>query len=112
MTVSSPPAYRTTDPATSRAGAASVRVRAGSQKAQLLRAYAMAGPHGLTDEEAAYVTRLADHRSCCWWKRCSELRAAGLIADTGNQRRGQAGESRMVCVITTDGHSAVEGRAA
>ena len=108
MAASNAPAYRTTDPATSRAGAASVRVRAGSQKALLLRAYSLAGPFGLTDEEAAYITRLSDNRSCCWWKRCSELRAGGFIASTGNQRKGQAGESRMVCAITTDGNTAVE----
>ena len=108
MAATSPPAYRTTDPATSREGAIAVRPRAESQKARLLRAYSLAGPFGLTDEEAAYITRLSDNRSCCWWKRCSELRAGGFIASTGNQRKGQAGESRMVCAITTDGDNAAD----
>lgn len=101
--------YRRTDPDTSREAALSAAPRAGSQKAMLLRAFALAGGIGLTDEEAASVTRLDANRACCWWKRCSELRAAGFIADTGRRRPGVAGERRMVCAITESGRMAAEG---
>ena len=52
---------RTSDPATSHAGARSVRYRAGSQKARLLVAYA-AAQRPLTDSEAAYPGEQAPER--------------------------------------------------
>lgn len=88
---------RATDPATSKAGAREVAIRAGSQKARLLRAYALAGPHGLTDEEAGYVAHM---EGTGYWKRCSELRAAGLIAPTGEQRLGRSGSMQAVHALT------------
>jgi hypothetical protein len=100
---------RTTDPATSKKGAADVRPRAGSQKAVLLRAFALAGPHGLTDEEAGYVSHLADDPRCGYWKRCSELRAAGLIAPTGEERTGRTGSAQAVHALTELGRLANEG---
>lgn len=108
------PAYtytmrRNTDPATSHAAATSAAPRTGSQKATLLRAYAIAGDIGLTDEEAASITRLDQRPSCCWWKRCSDLRRDGFIEATGRARAGQAGDRRMVCAITPEGRLAVMG---
>lgn len=103
------PLARASDPATSHRAAKSAAIRSGSQKHTLLRAYAMAGGVGLTDEEAASVTRLDQARSCCWWKRCSELRQAGYISDTGRTRTSVAGEQRMVCEITAAGRAAVAG---
>jgi hypothetical protein len=101
---------RHTDPATSHDGARSVTVRAGSQKARLLAQYAAAAQAwldgvalipGLTDDEAAIGAYLTH---TCYWKRCSEMREDGLIADTGRTRPGPLhGEARMVCVITDAG---------
>ena len=102
-------AYRTTDPATSRNGAEAVKHRAPSQRDRLLRAFDLAGPIGLTDEEAAYVTRLSESRRACWWKRCSELRGLGFIAPTGEERQGDAGSARMVSAITDAGAAYMRG---
>jgi hypothetical protein len=102
-------AARASDPVTSKAAANDVRIRARSQRGTLLRAFVMAGEHGLTDEEAAYVTRLVENRSACWWKRCSDLRELGLIAPTGDTRPGSAGSDRMVCVVTEDGLRVADG---
>lgn len=102
---------RHTDHSTSQQAAKAVAMRAGSQQHMLLRAYGMAGGVGLTDEEAASVTRLDQRPSCCWWKRCSELRQAGYISDTGRTRTSVAGEQRMVCEITEAGRTALGGHA-
>lgn len=95
---------RRADPPTSVAAGRSVRLRAGSQKAVLLLAYAAASG-GLTDDEAAEAAGLLQKPGACWWHRCSDLRSAGLVAPTGEHRMGRAGELRMVCAITGDGRS-------
>ena len=94
---------RATDPGTSKAGARDVAIRAGSQKARLLRAYELAGAHGLTDEEAGYVARM-DHTG--YLKRCSELRAAGLIVPTGEQRLARSGSMQAVHALAEDARRA------
>lgn len=97
---------------TSHQAARAVRLRAGSARALLLAQYAHAAegrrkdigihpPDGLTDQEAA--TLAAVPTMSCWWKRCSELRTAGLIADTGKRRPGVAGDPRIACAITARG---------
>lgn len=96
------PLFRAADQATSRAGAADVRLRLGSQQAQLLAAYAE-NPNGLTDEQAGYATGLAHNRSCCYWKRCSELRHKGFLRDTGRVLEASSGSLQMVCEITKAG---------
>lgn len=99
---------RTTDPATSHAAARSVRIRAGSQRAVLLTAYADAGDYGLTNDGAGTVTGLAERPGCCYWKRCGELLAAGLIRATDETRTSRAGEAQRVCVITHAGLHALD----
>jgi hypothetical protein len=81
--------------ATSRAGAASVAFRAGTQKAKLIAAYEQVQPRGLTDEQAAQLAGVPP--MSCWWKRCNELRELGAIVPTGETRVGAAGVARMVC---------------
>ena len=93
------PLFRETDPDTSRDGAKAVQPRKGSQQYILLKAYAER-LRGLTDEEAGDYTGLSANRKCCYWKRCSELRHAGLIADCNVRRNSSAGSPQMVCVIT------------
>lgn len=88
---------RTTDPITSHMASYDVKHRAPSQRDRLLGAFAAVYPAGLTDEEAANLAALPPRS--CWWKRCSELRAEGLIEDTGLMRVGSAGSKQMVSRI-------------
>lgn len=96
------PLFRATDPPTSRAGAGDVRLRLGSQQAQLLAAYA-AEPNGLTNEQAGILSGLASKPGCCYWKRCSELRHKGFLRDTGRTAEASTGSLQMVCEITKAG---------
>lgn len=93
---------RANDYSTSVAGAVAVSWRAGSQKARLLATYRLS-PDGLTDEEAAAQAGIPDRS--CYWKRCNELRQAGLITPTGQERRGAAGVPRIVCAVTDTGRA-------
>lgn len=97
---------RASDPATSHEAAEWVAPRSGSQKAKLLLAHRAHRQQGLTDEEAA---REAGLLGSGFWKRCSELRNAGLIAETGEQRRGSSGLMAQVCRITARGYVLTEG---
>jgi hypothetical protein len=76
-------------------------VRAGSQRWDLLRQYIEHGP--LTNEQAGDLSGLSEKKSCCYWKRCGELLEHGYIADTGEQRRSQAGEMQRICRVTDKG---------
>lgn len=93
---------RSSDPVTSKAAARSSAMRASSHKARLLRAYPAAAV-GFTDEEAAIR---ADLLSVGYWKRCSDLRNAGLIEPVPHSnggfltRRTDNGDAVMVCRIT------------
>jgi hypothetical protein len=94
---------RATDPKTSKLASQSVAFRSGSQKAKLLAVYAEASDEGLTDEQAGVSSGLAKMPKCCYWKRCSELRQAGLIEVNGKMRRSSVGEQQQVCIITSAG---------
>jgi hypothetical protein len=101
-------AHRDHDPVTSVMAAASVQTRAGSQKSLLLVHYAKAGDRGLTDEEAGIESGL-HKKGANYWRRCSDLRALGLIQPTGGYRLSRFHERRMVCVITAEGLRLAEG---
>jgi hypothetical protein len=58
---------------------------------------------GFTDEEVGIFTALALKPRCCYWKRCSELRAMGFIAPTGDFAKSTAGELQRICKITPKG---------
>lgn len=92
---------RRNDAATSKAGAKSLTVRAGSQRAKLLATYFR--EQYLTDEEAGRASGLALLPKCCYWKRCSELRQAGYIKPNGKTRISSAGVEQQVCHITAEG---------
>jgi hypothetical protein len=98
---------RRNDKATSKAGAQSMTVRGGSQRAKLLVEYFRS--HDLTDEEAGKASGLALLPKCCYWKRCGELRQAGYIMPTGETRISSAGVEQQVCTITAEGMKAVVG---
>ena len=100
------PLFRNTDPITSVLGAKDVKPRRGSQQALLLAEYAHRD--GLTDEEAGLFSGLLSRPKCCYWKRCSELRAGGFLIDTGDTRLSSAGSLMMVCAITPKGRELLE----
>ncbi len=93
------PLFRTTDPVTSRQASP---VRVGTHRAILLEQYATA-TLGLTDEEAGASASLAGHEIRGYWKRCSDLRTAGLIQDLGITRTVSSGSQAIVCGITQTG---------
>lgn len=90
-----------TDPRTSN-GEITYSMRAGSQRHRLLEAYAEW--YSLTDEEAMEraegVSPLSEYAT-----RCSEMRNAGWIEDTGEDRKGGSGTPRIVCRITDAGRA-------
>jgi hypothetical protein len=100
------PLFRKEDPITSALGAGDVKPRRGSQQALLLAEYAHRD--GLTDEEAGLFSGLLSRPKCCYWKRCSELRAKGLIVPTGETRLSSAGSAMQVCAITAAGKEALQ----
>lgn len=83
-----PPAYRRTDPATSRQAAKYVEPAAQTQQARVLDAHRRMWRNGMTDAElAAY---LAMHPGSAA-KRRGELTAAGMIVDSGLRRPTPSG---------------------
>ena len=89
------PLFRATDPDTSR----NAVPRRGSQAMQILALYAN---RDLTDEKAVELSGLNGG-----WKRCSDLRSLGFIADTGERRTLSSGKQGMVCAITPAGKEAL-----
>lgn len=98
--------YRREGPETSREAAKIAKLRSGSQMHRLLTVYAT-HEAGLTDEEAATLTGLIENPSCCWWKRCSDLRTEEYIEETGDTRVGRSGAKRIVCRVTEAGIMAI-----
>lgn len=99
---------RSTDPETSHSAAREIRVKAGSQRAQLLEAFYRRGRlMGLTDEQAMMHAEGVSPTSE-YAKRCSELREGGFIEPTGETRAGSAGPQRLVSRITPKGRAWVE----
>jgi hypothetical protein len=98
------PLFRSADPITSVLGAGEVKPRRRSQAMLLLAEYLQGG---MTDEEAGMASGLALKPKCCYWKRCSELRAMGLIIPTGETRLSTAGSAMQVCEITQEGEKAL-----
>jgi hypothetical protein len=99
------PLFRKEDPITSVLGAGDVKPRKRSQAMLLLAEYLHGG---MTDEEAGMASGLALKPKCCYWKRCSELRAMGLIIPTGETRLSSAGSAMQVCEITQEGKEALQ----
>jgi hypothetical protein len=98
------PLFRSADPITSVLGAGEVKPRRRSQAMLLLAEYLKGR---MTDEEAGMASGLALKPKCCYWKRCSELRAMGLIIPTGETRLSSAGSAMQVCEITEEGEKAL-----
>jgi hypothetical protein len=81
-------------------------MRSTSQKALLLRQYA--DGDWFTDDEAANLAGLLAKPGCCWWHRCSDLRADGLIETVGTAVSPLTGETRIICQITQAGLNVLE----
>ena len=96
---------RNTDPVTSHLAAVGSPGRT-TQLHRLLLAFALTG-RSLSDEQAAEEAGVSPRS--CWWKRCSELRETGMIAQfTDEQNRplyvtSSQGKRVMACVITPQG---------
>ena len=101
------PLFRKNDHTTSRQAAEIVRPRRVSQATLLLQTYAQ-NTDGLTDEEAGDKSGLTAKPKCCYWKRCSELRAVGFITQIDTVRISSAGCTQMVCQITSEGVKALK----
>jgi hypothetical protein len=90
-----------------------MKVKAGTQRFRLLAAFAAAFEgklgvtafDGLTDEEAMEVAEGVSPKSE-YATRCSELRTAGYIVDTGQDRKGDSRLPRIICRITPMGLAA------
>lgn len=99
-----PGAARRSDNVTSHRAAGVCVIKRGSQRFLLLRAIAGEGTQGMTDEEAGTkvgIGRVADTR------RCSELRKADLIRDTGRTRKLSSGCDGMISVCTKAGYDSL-----
>lgn len=80
-------------------------LRAGTQRWNLLRQYALHGP--LTNEQAGDLSGLSAKKGCCYWKRCSELLKHGYLEDAHYSLCSQAGEMQRVCRIARKGWDAI-----
>jgi hypothetical protein len=105
---------RATDPATSQQAACAAtpagesRTAAGRQnmRRRIAREY-LAHPEGLTDEEATHRAGLPTG-----WRRCSELRQAGVLEPTGVTRITSYGRQARVCRLTEPARAELQGEGA
>jgi hypothetical protein len=103
LTTEGGPTARTTDPRTSHQYSAE-RMRKNTQTHRLLATFGRWPDDGLTDEQAMERSQGVS-ASSEFAKRCSDLRAAGLIRDTGRDRKGNSGLDRIVSEITEKGQA-------
>lgn len=97
------PVTRTTDPETSHKAERQHAPKRETQAIKILRAYAYFGP--MTDEQAAERAKIVGG-----WKRCADLRNAGLIAPTDRTAQTSMGAEARVCAITPKGEAILEAR--
>ena len=86
-----PPVARDRDPVTSHAGHDKVQPKRGTRMAEVL-ALLKAHPRGLTAQEVELFLQHRDLKTgkmvTGWWKRLSDLKNAGLVRGTGEEREG------------------------
>lgn len=87
-------------PDTSVAAAEALQDDAPRLRREVLRAISAAGPAGLTADEAAARLRLSPLSTR---PRCTELRAAGLIEDSGARRPNASGRRAIVWIAAREG---------
>jgi hypothetical protein len=71
-----------------------------TQRRRLFQTYVEANR---TDEEAMYAAGVPERS--CFWKRCGELRDAGLITWTNQYRESTIGGTQRECRLTADGRA-------
>lgn len=94
------PVSRDSDPATSKIAEAMIHAKRPTQMLLILHCYLRGD---LTDEQASDEAQIRHG-----WKRCADLRNAGLIEPTGRTIIGKAGTPVMVCKITRYGRWVIE----
>ena len=94
------PGFRRNAPETSRLAAESLAPLAGSIRARVLEVIANAGPSGAIGDDVAEHLELLVYQVRA---RISELRAAGLIADSERRRIGASGRPGVVWVLKAYG---------
>ena len=97
---------RHTDPATSHAAGESMAPHVPHDQALVLTAIHLAGDRGATAHDVRTHMREVldlDRDQNCVSKRMSELKDAGLIRETGEERPGRTGRMCTVCVCTVHG---------
>lgn len=95
--------HRALDHHTSREAGLRDLGRKGNQRQRLANAFLFAWPGGMTDEEAATLAGISLRSSP--WKRCTELRSWGYIADTGFTRLTESGSPAKVWRLTDEGRT-------
>ena len=101
------PLSRSTDPDTSHEAEASIRESAKSIRTKLLWIY-YDYPNGLTDEEVGKISGYRD-TNVGYWKRCSDLRNAGLISWTGEYGYAESGRRQRIHRISAEGEEFLRG---
>lgn len=99
----SAPGWKSGSPETAVAAAISVAEEARTVRLKCLRFVRQQGGYGATAEEGADAIGLSNHYA--GRPRFSELRAAGLIVDSGNRRTGRSGRSAVVWVAVAEGEA-------
>lgn len=110
LTLFGDPTARATDPDTSRDAAESMKPYAGDECRRVLTAIVAIetyGGEGATAHDIvmrlAYSGRAPQQN--CVARRCTDLRAAGLIEDTGDRRPGGSGRPLIVWHTTDEGRA-------
>ena len=91
---------RATDPLTSKIAAAMREAPRSNHRVKLLEVFSQSATP-LSDREAFRFTDLPEHS--CWWKRCSELRQAGLIKAVGIKICTETKTPVRLCRVTDHG---------
>jgi hypothetical protein len=94
------PVARTDDPDTSRASARQLGPRRASTARLLLYVFSLG--HFTADEADDALDGVGGYKAGTW-KRISDLKALGLIRDTGDRRPGRVGRQQIVYAITAAG---------
>jgi hypothetical protein len=95
------PLFRDTDPDTSRR----IRTSRLNSNCMVLLSFYRQSSVGLTDEQAFEQALNAGHEIKGYWKRCSDLRRAGLIEDCGLRAQTSSGCKAMICKVTAEGEA-------
>ena len=93
---------RASDPDTSRDAAEAIRPVLGQECQRVLRAVKLLGGTATAYEVAGHLAAEGHHRDQnCIARRCTDLRDAGRLVDTGQRRPGRSGRALIVWAATS-----------